>query len=230
MSQVHPLIRIFTLLIIVAFLSFGNAWHLLLATILVLSLAISLKPQVLSSGLRLLRFLRLFFISLLIFYGWFTPGVPLGALAWPEVAVWMPTYEGLQLAFYRGGVLVAIFFTVHLMVSLSSTGELFNGIYSLLRPLDWLGLQRQTVAVRMSLTLHKVSDFRAAIEQLKTTFEQTQAPFFERSARSLAFLINEATANEKHHGNTVEVEYVRRPDHWQWLIPATIIVLFGLFS
>ncbi len=125
------------------------------------------------SGRRLrtlLRRTRWVMMSLLVIYGYVTPGEAL----WTAAGTFSPTVPGLidgvvqlcRLAFALAGLSIVL--------SLLDQGRLMSAIYALAAPLRWLGLSRERLAVRLALTLNcaetamleTAADWRSSMERM----------------------------------------------------------------
>ncbi|MCG5495306.1 energy-coupling factor transporter transmembrane protein EcfT [Ectothiorhodospira variabilis] len=93
--------------------------------------------------------LKWFFLSIILVFGWFTPGTPLLALA-PELS---PSREGLLLGLQRSLVLVLAVGAVVWLLETTRRDDLVKGLLWLTRPLAILGFPRERFAVRLVLTL-----------------------------------------------------------------------------
>lgn len=98
----------------------------------------------------LLRRTRWVMISLLLIYAYSTSG---RALA-PALDLLSPTMEGLT----DGGVqlmrLLAALAALSILLDRLHRDQLIYGLYVLFVPLQWIGISRDRLAVRLSLTLH----------------------------------------------------------------------------
>lgn len=107
-----------------------------------------------TSHLRLLvRRSRWLLLTMLIMFGWLTPGTPL-----PNIPGASP--EGLLLAAENIARLLIALSTVALILKALPPPELVAGIRSLLTPLALLRISRDRIAVRLALTLSEVEDSR----------------------------------------------------------------------
>lgn len=114
-------------------------------------LALTLAARVAApSHLRLLaRRSRWLLLTMLVMFGWLTPGTPL-----PEVPG--ASQEGLLLAAENIARLLVALSTVALLLNALSPPQLVAGMRSLLAPLARLGISRDRIAVRLALTLNEV--------------------------------------------------------------------------
>ncbi len=99
--------------------------------------------------LTLLRRTRWIMLSLLLVYGYATPG---GALVAP-LGTWSPTLEGLGEGLLQLWRLLLALAALSIVLALLPREALISGIYTLSYPLRYLGLSRERVAVRLALTL-----------------------------------------------------------------------------
>lgn len=118
----------------------------------------------------LLRRTRWIMISLLLIYGYVTPGDALLV----QAGIYSPTLQGLtdgalqlcRLAFALAGLSVVL--------GLLPQQQLIAGLYSIAYPLRYLNVSRERIAVRLALTLHyaesaledSAADWRGNIEQM----------------------------------------------------------------
>ncbi len=110
-----------------------------------------------ASHLRLLlRRSRWLLLTMLVMFGWFTPGTPLATL--PGAS-----QEGLLLAMDNLARLLVALSIVALLLRALSAAELVAGIRSLLSPLAWLSVSRDRIAVRLALTLNEVESSRVGV-------------------------------------------------------------------
>ena len=111
-----------------------------------------------SRSLKLLRRVRFLILAILALFAGFTPGEALFS-ALPELS---PSREGLMLAAEHVGRLVAVVLCVALLLEGLPVSRLVGGLHALLRPLGWLGLPTERLAVRLMLVLRYVESAPAA--------------------------------------------------------------------
>ncbi|MCF8197147.1 MAG: energy-coupling factor transporter transmembrane protein EcfT [Sulfuritalea sp.] len=90
-------------------------------------------------------------LTMLIMFGWFTPGTPLAIL--PGASL-----EGLLLVAASIARLVIALSAVAILLKSLSSAELVAGMRALLVPFALLGISRDSVAVRLALTLQEVEN------------------------------------------------------------------------
>ena len=103
----------------------------------------------------LLRRSRWLLLTMLVMFGWLTPGTPIPLI--PGA-----TQEGLLLAGENLARLLVALSVVALILKAWSPPELVAGIRSLLAPLVLLKISRDRIAVRLALTLNEVEAARNA--------------------------------------------------------------------
>lgn len=101
----------------------------------------------------LFRRSRWLLLTLLILFGWLTPGTPLPGI--PGAS-----QEGLLLAAENLGRLLIALAVVAMLLTALTPAELVAGLRSLLAPLSLLGISRDRIAVRLALTLEEVEASR----------------------------------------------------------------------
>lgn len=96
---------------------------------------------------KMLMRLKWLFVSIFVIYLWLTPGTPIwSGMDWPS-------REGLLLAVHRSLVLVLIIVAVDRLLTHTSREQLIQGLYWLLYPFGFLGLDRNRLATRLALTM-----------------------------------------------------------------------------
>lgn len=101
----------------------------------------------------LFRRSRWLLLTLVILFGWLTPGTPLPGV--PGAS-----QEGLLLAAENLGRLLIALAVVAMLLTALTPAELVAGLRSLLAPLSLLGISRDRIAVRLALTLEEVEASR----------------------------------------------------------------------
>ncbi|MDT3736159.1 MAG: hypothetical protein ROZ00_08050 [Denitratisoma sp.] len=147
--MLHPTVRLIVwgvMTVLVQWLPLGG---LLLACVLALGAGVWLSPGRLGLLMKRTRWL---IVSLVLLFALATPGVYL----LPSLGSLGPTDEGMRLGFEH--LLRLVFVLASLAVLLLFTGleGLVSGLYGLIWPLSWLGLDRGRVALRLMLVMHYV--------------------------------------------------------------------------
>lgn len=120
-----------------------------------------------AAALNMLRRSRWLLLSLLLVYAFATPGDPV----FPELGTLSPTLQGLLgggMQAWRLGLLLA---TLALLLHTCPGDTLLSGIYILLKPFRFVGINPDRIAVRLWLTLRYAEQERAT----KTTRNTFQA-------------------------------------------------------
>jgi energy-coupling factor transporter transmembrane protein EcfT len=140
--------------------------------------------------LRALPRLRWLLLAMLLVYAWATPGQYLWA------GMLAPTREGLLLGGEQVLRIITVIASLQVLLQSMSRGELFAGLYALARPLEWFGLSRERLAVRLALTiemtevlLQEKMSFRRLLQEL-----QQDTPL---SARTVHLQVVIWTQNQK---------------------------------
>lgn len=102
----------------------------------------------------LIKRMRLFLISILFIYIFFTPGEIITQF---QMSI-SPTYEGLYLGFMQTQKLLISLAALSLLLSNDSKEKLMLGLYIFILPLNRLGVDVERFTARLSLTLEYVED------------------------------------------------------------------------
>jgi energy-coupling factor transporter transmembrane protein EcfT len=100
-------------------------------------------------AVRLMFRARWLILALLTVFAWSTPG----RLLWPEADWASPSAEGLALAADHCARLAGLLILVALLLQHTTRESLVGGLYTLLKPLLALGLDRTRLALRLDLVL-----------------------------------------------------------------------------
>lgn len=119
---------------------------LLLASALVAAALAGLRDR---ASMAMLRRARWLLLSLLLIYGFATPGpeISMGAISLPL------SRAGLEAGLLQAWRLVLMIAGLGLLLALTSRSELIGGMHAILSPLRPIGLDPDRAAVRLSLTL-----------------------------------------------------------------------------
>ncbi len=146
LANIHPATQILVWCLLVAILHLLTPDNLLMAGGLALSAGFVLSRH---KFVQLVRRTRWILISLWVIYAYSTPGQALVH----ELGMFSPSVEGLQ----EGGMqlirLMAALAGLAILLGRLHRQQLMVGLYSLFVPLQWLGLSRERMTVRLTLTL-----------------------------------------------------------------------------
>jgi len=228
----HPVIRIAIFIILAAALSIGNANILLLAALAVAAaygITANIPPV---TVLKMLRRMRWLFLSLFIIYCWFTPGTPLPLALPASILAWLPTLQGLEEASIRITSLVIIALAVHLLLHITSREQLLGAIYWWLKPLGYVGIPYERLAIRMALVLETVPKVQPLIHQALAEHSQTDsgtpgAILAHTGQVAAALYQNVLTHAEQQACHSIEIPAVISPPVWQWLFPMGMAAVLG---
>jgi len=215
----HPVIKIVSFLVFGAAVSIGDGEILLTGVLLVLPLYIFGNKIHFHTSLIMLKRLKWLFVSILVVYLFFTPG----QLLWPDVD-WSPTLEGLTQGLLRVAVLVLLVAAVNFLISSTKQDKFLSAILWCLRPLSFVGLPHERLAVRITLTLDEVSQIRKTHLYEK----RDESPKLLAIAGMADRLFQSVISNAE----TTSVREISLPEEsappvYQWLMPALLVALFS---
>ena len=157
----HPQARLLLLVVLAVLLPQYSLSALLAA--LLFTVAACWANQTVGHWLTATIRLKWLFFSILVLYGWFTPGLPVFDVA----AVNMPTREGLSQALFRVLLLAALVAAVMWLVKPLSANVLSQALSRLLRPLQLIGIDVDRLSKRLAMTLAAVSGIQSLLSQRK---------------------------------------------------------------
>ncbi len=166
--KMHPLIKILNFILILALMNYLNGRWLGALSGLIVIMAMTVQLKVFFNIIKRMRWL---FMSILLIYAFTTPGeyvqnVPIG---------FSPTIEGIELGLLQLMRLLVALAALTLLYADSTKEQLILGLYLLLKPLSYLGLDVERFAVRLSLTLQYVEDFAMRKDTPVFSFEHFRA-------------------------------------------------------
>jgi len=221
--ELHPVIRIVTLLVFISGISL--AYPILLFTGAVLLGILFAMTGFPGTGglLRMIFRLRWLLLAILIVYGWWTPGDKL----LPFAESLSPSVQGMEYGLLRITVLVLIVCAVHLLVQTTGTSRLMSALMVLTRPIMSREL-RERFAVRLLLTVEAVGQTREMFGQAIRHRDQNVrglAMIYTRVRELYNAVLERAALSE---GRQIELDRPDRPPLYQWLIPLLLTIASGL--
>jgi len=222
----HPVIRIVCLIVFAILVTQVTLWHMLLPfLILIYTYHHYLNATAKRKALAMLYRMRWFFISLLFVYGWLSPDPLTG-----QVSVWdWPSQSGLYAGCRQLAALSLIMLSVNLLLVSSQRQELVQAIHWLARPLTWIGLSRERLAVRLVLVLDNAVNIREQVgrEMASQTIDTVQPRVRWRlaSLSSLTATIIGRTLDRLEGASDQELIFspLSAPAWYQWALPGVII-------
>lgn len=162
----HPFVKILTFTFMVLLMNFIHGKLLFCLCLLVVCLAMLLEFKYF---IVVIKRMRLFFVSIFIIYAFATPGEYLEFFSTNFIL----TYEGLGLGFVQIEKLVISLAALSLLLSTNSKEELMVGLYMLLSPLKFLGINADRFAARLLLTFEYV-EVLASAKTNRLSFSQLE--------------------------------------------------------
>jgi len=166
----HPAAQILTWCLLVVSMQAMALGALLMAAGLILMSAFAISRH---KFIQLMRRTRWIMLSLLLIYAYSTPGQPLSD--W--LGMFSPSREGLVDGLLQLTRLLAALASLAILLDQLQRQQLIVGLYALFAPLQWIGLSRERIAVRLALTLHyaeaaMLRDTHAWQDNLHNLFDQ----------------------------------------------------------
>ena len=217
----HPLIRLHSLLAFILLLALAGGSGLLPALFLLVLLYGRTGLMHVGGLYRLVRRIRWLLFSILVLYGWWTPGEPL----WDVPGLPAPSLDGLWQGAERVGVLLAIVAAVHWVMSVTERNALLGAVIAFTAPLRWLGVDHQRLAVRIQLTLEavpRVQEVAAGLGQAGGEGSSRLARLAARARDLYGRVLAQARAEPV---GIREVPETGPVPAWQWIVPIAVALL-----
>jgi len=235
MAGMNPVTRILTFLIFGGFVAFGGVYELLIGLVLLLGLYAQNQFGYMPLCVKMLGRMRWFFLSILVLYLWFTPGANSTTSAFTLI----PSYEGLRQGMLRVFSLVLIVMAVNYFIAPISRDKMVSAILWLFKPLCWIGINTQRLAVRVALTLSLVSKAQQLLtDSGATPVKDTGQPSAAMTMRARCSRIGDVAAQlfnkvVSEAVNTecqaIHINAAKPPSALQWALPGvTAVVFWGL--
>lgn len=218
----HPVIRIASFLLLAVFLSSNNIENLITAAILLL-LLLFIYPSLSSikQASKIIYRLRWLFFSIVVIYGWFTPG----ELLFPQWSAVSPYQQGIIQGLLRVIALMLLIISLTLLVLLQTRNELLSSIYWYCRPLKILGLSEQRLMARLILTFDAVVLMEKKWqENNRVNIEGTKLQ--QTYQRVLQLFDNVMASAEQAETSVLTISLLTTPAWYQWLIPFLLGLIF----
>jgi hypothetical protein len=221
----HPLIRVLSLIVFTLFMASGD-WRVVGIALLSLTVAYALdrvRPD--ARVWFMLRRLRLFLISIVILYGFMTPGeYVLPGLDLPI------SHEGLLEGAIRSVNLIAIIFAVNWLMQTATRSQLVQSIYWLARPLKLLGVEPSRLALRLVLTLECVATLKELQTEQASDTPRTGSAVERIAARGSALVKQAIELSERGEPHMVDLATPSSPGVLQWLGLAVLVAALLLLT
>jgi energy-coupling factor transport system permease protein len=150
-TGLHPAFRILLLLVLAAMLFRYSLAAMGLVLGLLLLGAAATGADTLRGILKAVRRIRWLLLSIVVIYLWVAPEPGLAGRPW-----YLPSWDELDIALRRAGVLVVLVTAVELLRRRTSVPEMAAGLLLLLSPLARVGIDTGVFARRLALTLEAV--------------------------------------------------------------------------
>ncbi|NOZ52106.1 MAG: hypothetical protein GXP08_03020 [Gammaproteobacteria bacterium] len=175
--------------------------------------------------------MRWFFLSILVLYLWFTPGTTPST----SFVTIMPELNGLWDGLLRVFSLILIVMAVNYFVAPISKDKLIAAILWLLKPLRWIRIDGQKLAVRIALTFNLVSRAQYLFtegqvmrtqhdnKRQKSTLGSRLNAIVDMAVQLFKTVISEAVCMES---QTIDVNTLKAPSVLQWVAPVMMVAVF----
>lgn len=160
----HPFVKILYFILILLLVSMANNQILFLLLLSLFFIALIFRIK---SFLHAVTRMRWLFLSIFIIYAFGTPGELV-----PQFPVnFAPTFEGVKSGLLQIEKLLIALAALSILLTSSPKEQMMLGLYMLLRPFRYLGLNVERFSARLLLTLNYVEDM-ASQDKAKFSFKQ----------------------------------------------------------
>lgn len=216
----HPVIRIVLLIVLGGVLAPGQPHVVIASAAAVISLYVVTGTSHWRPAWQLLRRMRWLFISIIGFYLWLTPGQPL----WDSASAWVPTVQGLFEGSTRILALVTLALAVNVLLQTTSRDALVGAVLWLARPLRWVGVAPERLAVRLALVFEVVGNVQVFYATQKSGVDGRAAPVRIADA-FVALFVKTLQHADAQALREVQIAEVTHPPWYQWMYPLLWVTL-----
>lgn len=222
---VHPLIQFICFFVLVVSLVNAVWFDLGVAAAGLTGLYIILEAENWGKLRAMLWRLRWFFLSISVFYFWFTPGIKIFA----SMGSWSPSWYGLDQGLLRVSALILIISSIHLILQNTTREALISGIYAIVVPFKFLVCPHR-LALRIILTLDAVASLQA--ENFMNMKNSDKS--LSKRQRLQSVLVEMVSSIQRRAENapcgTVKIPEFHPPPYVQWLLPVGLGILFAMIG
>lgn len=172
----HPANRLALWFWVASLLPLLERQFLYLATGTLLLLALRFAKNRFFKALPRIRWILL---ALGVVYGWTTPGEYL----WPSHL--SPTHEGLFLGLEQMVRLLGLITSLQILLATMSRPEIFAGLHVLAKPINYLGLSRDRIALRLSLALEMTEALFEKKQPIKQLMHELHTPMHSHALQQV---------------------------------------------
>lgn len=216
----HPVIRIVLLIVLGSVLAPGHPLTVIAATAGLASLYVMTGTTHWQPAWRLLRRMRWLFVSIIGFYLWLTPGEPL----WNSTSAWVPTWQGVHDGSMRILALVTLALAVNLLLQTTSRDALVSAVLWLARPLRWIGVAPERLAVRLTLVFEAVREVQALYTTQQPGDRRRASPAQIANAFVSLFVLTLQHADAQEL-RPVQIAEASSPPWYQWTYPLLLLTV-----
>ena len=220
----HPVARILCVLVLAAFLSSGDV-QVLVAAALLLAFGYGVTDKAsFRAIMRPLWRMRWLLLGVMIIYLWLPTGVTTGTSGQTSMQ------HGLILGVERASALALLIIAVNLLSKTTSREQLLAGIYWLAKPLGYLGIPRERLALRLALVLDLVPRVQERLAQYVVAAKFRDNPISAMSqsvSQLMCSVLNEA---EEAPLDNIEIGDFSNPTWVQWMYPLGLAFVLGVIK
>jgi energy-coupling factor transport system permease protein len=225
LPEIHPLVRVVTVLLFIAGISLARPVFIVTGMILLAGAYLYCGFPALGRLMSMLNRLRWLMLAILLVCGWWTPGVPV----FPGHELLSPTIEGMQLGIGRLLVLTTIVAAVHLLLQRTGREQLLAALMQLFAPVS-SRQGRERIAVRIVLSLEAVTRIQPLLQDAVSGHSIMGSGLSGLGNAAADIYGSILDTADRIECDPITVVEAPRPPPWQWLIPlvlvAGIILLF----
>lgn len=169
LGDLHPAVQLFAWMALVISVQILSPLLVFLFCALLTLSAFKLSGERFAQLLRKTRWIA---VSLLLIYAYTSPG----ELLWAQLGILSPVYEGVIQGLLQLARLIIVLAGLAILLTQLTQSQLISGLYTWLKPLDFLGGARKRAAIRLALTLSYADHALNDMANWKDNLEHMIAP------------------------------------------------------
>lgn len=216
----HPIILVFLYLLTAILLTLSN-WDGILFIFLALFPPFFLIDF--KKFIKIIWKLRFFWFSIIFFYFYLTPGIPL----WQGIL--SPSQQGFFSGLQQLSKLWLMLIALQILLQKIEKKQFISTLYWYLHPLQLFKIPIHSIAIRMLLILEIIPQLQAQLQQ-KIEYDQNCNNKWQCLENKITAWIKKLFFfHLKKPATSIKFIPITNPSPWQWFYPIIFIILYNLF-
>lgn len=211
----HAITRIVSFLVIAMFLALGEFSVIIVCSILTIALYLIDPPEDLSKILFSIYRMKWFFLSIMVVYLL----IDSTSISW-----WSKMAEGIK----RIVILVLMMMLVSWLMNKTPRDKILSAIIFLLKPLRYLGISIETVALRIELIFQNIETVRILVSEKKLTMKQGKKNISEIGKVVSGLYLDLIEKVDEKPLQEITIDLKNAVPFDQWILPSVLFIFLSI--